>query len=742
MSRVHEWRNSIVNPGDKLQRPRSSPSKETKRSNPKNVAIAGQVMAQVARPQSAMVQSDKLRPLGRSFDKSVPSNSSTGRGFITVIKSEILQLQRRLDFFQYGTNTDDKVTEVSSDMHDLDQELFGLQYDSDPVTLYKVHATLLEILVDRLRRLARCVSSKARCSAMIGNITSRCSQRPWSAGTQTTASTWAQPQGSGSRAVQHNQQLSSRVEAVLHISELLFGIIDAGNSNKSINDSISNYLPSDTAKASPTTMVAKSDFDQSIPAAQSAPLKHLASQTDPQTAQATSKDDPAIEELLLEKQKLEQRLQATIGSLQDAGRYSVIAYADVDCALLKKLGITVTKKSSFTAQQASSIVAAIRELIELPKDGITDTAADDPPTKAKGAALKQKQPAQESEEDIMREREVAVLAHMHGALTNQNTTLVSLVKLAAQIHQESEEQKDDHRRKSAILQSTVTDLEREISQWSATEIRNEAEHRREIVEKDKKIEELSRNIAVASQPAVRVRRPITIATVKDPPEESDIQKNLKRQIHAHESEAIRQRQLNDCLNIENKNLKLELNSETNKSEALLRELTTCMESNKIGNETIKDLKENLLKSKTEVDKHRETSQTTSNSKTADLDAIRKLRIEISINRNTILKLHEREDQILNEVKEANWKYERIKQTLDEEKKQFVRSRVAVDHEMERLRQAAEVQKKLSSDMRKEASAREGELRNMRDTETRLQNLQRYVICIVSFCWQNLLGSKT
>eukprot|EP01060_Flectonema_neradi_P036147 TRINITY_DN6883_c0_g1_i3.p1 TRINITY_DN6883_c0_g1~~TRINITY_DN6883_c0_g1_i3.p1 ORF type:complete len:728 (+),score=142.35 TRINITY_DN6883_c0_g1_i3:92-2275(+) len=721
MSRVHEWRNSIVTPGDK--RPRSSPAKGQKApSNSKSVeVVASQGAAALTRPKSAIVQSsDKLRPLGRSLDRRIPNNHNTGRGFITVIKSEILQLQRKLDSLQYGTNVDDKVTEVSSEMHDLDQELFGLQYDPDPTTLYKVHAALLEILVDRLRKIASNISSKATCSN-IGSLT-RGSQRPWSAGTQTTHSTWAQPQGSGTRAVQHTQQLSSRVDAVIHVSELLHSIIEVNNSN---NDSISNYMPSE-AKASPTTVLGRSDPE--------APLLSQTKNSEVQTEQTPTnlQCNAEMEAILIEKQELEKRLQGTINSLQDAGRYSAVTYANIDPVFLKKHGISVPKKPSLTPQQAAAIVNGIRELVD-PSDGVPETTEDSPPGKAKGATLKQqvKQP-QETEGDEAREREIAVLAHMHVALSNQNKALVSLVKLVEDSQEQTERTKEEHERKVVILQNTVTDLERKISGWGSLEIKKDATQRREILEREQKIEELNRIIA-ASQPPVKVRRPVTIATVKDPPEETEIQKNLKRQINALELEAVRQRKLVDSLQQENEDLKKRLNSELATSASLQRDLTASSEANKLGDEIISELKADMLRSEAELEKLRETSQEIKSSKAADTDTIRKLNIEISINRNTISKLNEREDQILSEVKEANWKYERVKQTLEEEQKQFVTSRVTMEHEMDRLRQAAEVQKKLSSDLRKDASAREDELQNLRETERRLQNLQRYVIDPVIFC---------
>ena len=113
-------------------------------------------------------------------------------------------------------------------------------------------------------------------------------------------------------------------------------------------------------------------------------------------------------------------------------------------------------------------------------------------------------------------------------------------------------------------------------------------------------------------------------------------------------------------------------------------------------------------------------------KDEDSTEIRKLSVELSICRNTITGLRQREEMLLRAASESEWKCRRAVSEMEEAQALAVERESTAAHEVSRLQEEVKARLESEADLRNTLANNETAVKKLEATESELRHLQRYV----------------
>ncbi|KAJ9460744.1 hypothetical protein DIPPA_02747 [Diplonema papillatum] len=291
--------------------------------------------------------------------------------------------------------------------------------------------------------------------------------------------------------------------------------------------------------------------------------------------------------------------------------------------------------------------------------------------------------------------------------------------------------------KDAAARALALDCERE-----KTEVRHDTAARDERREMDVRslradlarvaaeLDQANRDLAQAQgelRTVCRVKnthRKAFVASAADPPDSAAHERELQKQIKAHENEMANLRTERQQFEAERERLQADFDAlqRDNASIRLLFKQAQIAQQQCAADNVQLTSEIEALQQRGEALRQAATRATAN--KEADADKIRKLSIELSINKNTIADLRKRGAELAKDAESSEWKWQHAKKALDADRLRAVAHNVKTNHDLDRALQEAAIQRDAADVIRREAQVKDAELRRLRDTELKLESLQR------------------
>eukprot|EP01065_Artemidia_motanka_P005400 TRINITY_DN12602_c3_g1_i2.p1 TRINITY_DN12602_c3_g1~~TRINITY_DN12602_c3_g1_i2.p1 ORF type:complete len:1107 (+),score=419.77 TRINITY_DN12602_c3_g1_i2:67-3321(+) len=419
-------------------------------------------------------------------------------------------------------------------------------------------------------------------------------------------------------------------------------------------------------------------------------------------------------------------LEAKVERARCAG---VVGFADLDSGFLSRHGIALPRlpaslspPASAGAEAKAEAVARTQELIAAVRAACSKVAPDAPPPIAADSPSKPPPKGKKHEEEAPSlPQQVVEFAFAVTSLVEQNEVLLALQAAAKGLEEKQRQASDAAAREIQRVKAANVAISDKLRSRERDWSRQKAELAAALETTKEQSAALERELRTATKEAPTGPR---IATDKDPPTVAELQKAAARRAKATEAELERLRVVRQGLVGElaearaaSERLQQQVAAERSRTEEAVNASRLCMEREK-------DMEKRAAEAQADAEASRLKVMQVSAQREDDADRIRKLMIELNISKGTVRLLREREDVAAREGAESSWQCEHLRKQLEASERQRAGSLAASELELRRLEEEVSAYKQAAKVEREAQLRTEKELGRLRETERRLEQLQR------------------